>query len=235
LLVESPRHQTWEWGIGSPKSVLLKRKSPLRATHPQPQALEEARAACRRLLSSDAPQPDISSGGDAQSPAPSNTRRKGRGATFKKHAKAFAKALLSTNEGWACDNDGPRHDAPKTPCRRPVSPPPRDSAVGCLPPLLQLLCGAGRGKKGARGSDASGSSITSGSSSSSPSEGLSDASHGGCTVVVLAVEATASADAASFEKTLEKRPNEGTSGKTPLAEKLRCLFVRRPRCARPSP
>jgi hypothetical protein len=190
-----------------------------------------------RLLSSDAPGPDNSSGGNAQPPAPSNAHSKGRGAAFKKHAKAFAKALLSTNEGWACGDDGPRHNVPKTACRRPVSPPPRDSAVGCLPPLLQLLCGAGRGrgKKGARASDASGSSVACDSSSSSPSESLSDASHGGCTVVMLAVEATASADAASFEKTLEKRAKEGTSGKTPLAEKLRCLFVRRPRCARPSP
>jgi hypothetical protein len=191
------------------------------------------------LLSSDAPQPDISSGGDAQPPAPSNTRRKGRGATFKKHAKAFTKALLSTNEGWACDDNAPRHGVPKTACRRPVSPAPRDSAVGCLPPLLQLLCGAGRGKKGARRSNASGSSIASHasrlSSNSSPTEGLSDVSHGGCAVVVLAVEATASTDAASFEKISEKRPKEGTSGKTPLAEKLRCLFVRRPRCAHPSP
>ncbi|GBF92261.1 hypothetical protein Rsub_05344 [Raphidocelis subcapitata] len=218
------------------------------------EALQQARASCELLRSQEA-DPDNPSDCDA-APTSANARRKGRGAAFKKHAKAFAKALFSTNEGWACGDDGGNGDggctqeAPSSGAKpksaaSPLQPRPRASASGCMP-LLRLFRGAGRGssKKAACASDASGSSSSSTTTTSDCSSGQQsdEASQGDCLAIVLAVEpppgAPLAADAVAHKVMGCDKETKAKRGKAALAEsfsKVRRLFARRPHCASASP
>ncbi|GBF97264.1 hypothetical protein Rsub_09955 [Raphidocelis subcapitata] len=227
------------------------------------QAVEEARQSCERLRSA-AVAADGPAARDGCAPAAGNARRKGRGASFKKLAKAFGKALLSTNEGWASagddrppGNDGsgscaettPRSGAGPQAAASEVSQQPRGSAVGCVP-ILQLLFGGGGGRGRSKKAAACAIHASSGSGGSNPSlssgcgSQQSDASQGDCLAIVVVAEAAPGAGAAeAADASLHKRAGcdgktQGRSGKAAFADtmsKVRRMFTRRPHCAAPSP